>query len=338
MKKLGFLLIAFISLTLFANDQRLQMPPNVEILHTADPFDGTFKTRVSLPINMTGMLYFRVLNIDRIANQPIFVHFTFRNDPMRIILPATINTAPGITPDLHVEYLRVELRGQPFLKIKHRPLLCSLFGTCPETTRIDIVTRNPLTGRLTTFAATQNIKFNFHNANNNNVGREILYSEFRSCFSSMDCTAGNCCFNGRCWARTLAGQCLEDTSYYNQPVGYSCSSNYECSSLCCNNASRTCGVLESNDKNHVLCNQLPGSLCIDKTWCQEESVRDCRVIKTGMNPLTGALTCSLFCYERKEHGDCVNHRCQSPRTPPVPYFDPNNPNCSAAIDPISVAQ
>jgi hypothetical protein len=333
MKKLGLILLAFLSLSSFA--QRLELPPKVEFLHTVDPGNGTFRTQLSLPVNVTGVLYFRVLNIKSLVNKPIQVLFTFKDDPMGIVLPATISTAAGITPELDVEFLAVEMKGQPFVKIKHRPLLCSLFGICPETVRIDIVTRDEVTGKLKFYAMTQKIKIFFYNATNANLAKDTLYTDYVACNSSMDCQTGACCFNGRCWDRNLVGQCFEDSSHHAQPIGNSCSSNYECSSLCCNSNSHTCHPLESNEKNKILCNQPPGALCIDKSWCREETVKDCKIIKTGTNPSTGAQLCELWCYDRKEHGDCVNQRCLAPIAPPVPNFDPAAPNCYYAVDPLT---
>lgn len=75
------------------------------------------------------------------------------------------------------------------------------------------------------------------------TGNEVLYTNFKSCTSSSGCSSSECCFNNRCWDQTLVSQCMDSSSTQgNKIIGETCSTDLECSSLCCN---RTSGHLFS---------------------------------------------------------------------------------------------
>ena len=114
------------------------------------------------------------------------------------------------------------------------------------------------------------------------------------------------------------------------PIGQNCTSDFQCNSLCCGDQG-TCDAHSNNSTGNATCDKPPGAFCVASSWCAQEQVQDCRVIRTGQNTDTGAITCALFCFNRSQNGTCVDNVCRSPVNPPVPAFDPND--CSGAEDP-----
>ncbi len=165
-------------------------------------------------------------------------------------------------------------------------------------------------------------------------GREVLYSSMKTCSNSNSCGSQECCFNSRCWSKDLVSQCLEDVpGEGNLGIGENCSSDYQCSSLCCNAATGSCGVHVNTNEQKVLCSKSPGQACVAKEWCRQENVPNCIKVKTGTTP-TGQITCALRCYNIPTFGDCLNGICQPPTIPDPDTFDPNDPNnCADAVDP-----
>ncbi len=164
-------------------------------------------------------------------------------------------------------------------------------------------------------------------------GKDVLFSAMKTCSSSNACGFDECCFNNRCWSKTLVSICPEDASSVgNHAVGQVCTSDFECSSLCCGAASGTCQVHISTTQEQVLCSKSPGQQCVAKEWCRKENVSKCYVVKTGLSPV-GKQECALRCYNVPTNGECVAGICKSPTPPQVPAFDPLNPDCSKAINP-----
>ncbi len=163
-------------------------------------------------------------------------------------------------------------------------------------------------------------------------GREVLYSSLKTCTNSQVCGTNECCFNNRCWGKELVSQCLDDVpGEGNVPVGGACSSDFQCSSLCCYPGTGVCAV--HNLDLEVLCSKSPGQTCISKDFCRKENIPTCFIVKTGLNP-QGQTTCALRCYNVPTFGECQNGTCQPPPTPTVPDFDPNSEGaCNGAIDP-----
>ena len=112
-------------------------------------------------------------------------------------------------------------------------------------------------------------------------------------------------------------------------IGESCSSDYECTSLCCNEKGRC--AAHGPTGGGGMCSKAPGLSCISSEFCRIENVKQCFIINTGFNS-SGDRTCSLRCYDIPMSGTCENLTCVPPRTPQVPDFNPNNPDCSSAID------
>ena len=339
----NFLICLFISLTLhsYLNNVQANGPksfviaPQATILHLIDPFHEDFKYGINLPINFIGNLYFRVLNVSSYADKKLYVVFNFINDPNPVVVPATLTTGPGITKNIHGEYLAIETGSEMFSKVRFSPIRCRLFNRCPETKSIQIISFDSKTNKSQLISMSYLTKIFLSHPSNIFKGKEVLFEDYTPCSSSAECALGNCCYNDRCWSRQLVGQCSEDSSFQKQKLGNICSSHYECESLCCDNQTGVCKPHKSKNGSEILCNQASGAFCVDKTWCAQETVNDCRIIKTGTDD-TGKLTCALFCGKRTEHGSCINHLCYVVPRPAIPVFNTSNPDCSTAIDPLTI--
>lgn len=164
-------------------------------------------------------------------------------------------------------------------------------------------------------------------------GEDVTLTSFQSCSSSNQCGSSECCFNKRCWDDKLVSQCVEDAnSVGNLAPGAACMSDFECASLCCNQATGKCAVHDTLQDPQVFCSKPAGEFCIAKEWCMKHTVTECAIVKTGID-VRGTITCALRCYTHQEFGDCVNGICKPPTAPALPTFNPND--CSNAIDPPS---
>ncbi len=163
------------------------------------------------------------------------------------------------------------------------------------------------------------------------LGEEILYTSLKNCDASSECGNNECCFNKRCWSKEIVSQCKEDsTSTGNTGIGGTCSSDFDCASLCCNSSTGTCAV--HDPVGGVYCSKSPGQTCVAKEFCRQESIRTCFIVKTGFS--NGVQTCARRCYQVPTFGNCVDNTCIQPLTPDIPDFDPNDPSfCLQAIDP-----
>lgn len=165
-------------------------------------------------------------------------------------------------------------------------------------------------------------------------GNEVLYSNFKSCTPTTGCGTSECCFNNRCWDQTLVSQCLDpNANQGSKIVGESCTSDLECSSLCCNRTTGQCSPHDTITTPAVLCSKPIGDSCIAKDWCQKTTIIKCLVIKTGTDP-QGNTTCRQHCYNEEQFGDCKNGTCVPPVQPTIPTFNPNDPAaCEGAVPP-----
>lgn len=165
------------------------------------------------------------------------------------------------------------------------------------------------------------------------TGNEVLYSNFKTCTSNSSCGGNECCFNNRCWDQNLVSQCFDSSSTQgNRNVGESCTTDLECTSLCCNRTTGQCAPHNSILTPAVLCSKPIGDYCIAKEWCQKSPVTKCLVIKTGIDPTTGNTTCRQHCYTSQEFGDCKNGVCVPPVQETIQPFDPDAPGaCDNAV-------
>lgn len=165
----------------------------------------------------------------------------------------------------------------------------------------------------------------------NYEGKEVLTTNFKRCENSSTCGSDECCFNSRCWSKDLVTQCVDNTPVVgNQEIGANCSSDFECSSLCCNQATGSCAPHNANGTTPIFCSKTAGQQCVSKEFCAQEPVVTCKIVKSGYKP-DGTVACTLRCPAVMTYGDCKGGVCIPPVQPAVPEFDPND--CSKAVDP-----
>ncbi|MDD4976691.1 MAG: hypothetical protein PHY93_20215 [Bacteriovorax sp.] len=162
-------------------------------------------------------------------------------------------------------------------------------------------------------------------------GKEVLTTSFKRCENSTTCGSNECCFNSRCWSKDLVTQCVDTTPVIgNQEIGANCVSDFECSSLCCNQSTGACSPHNPNGINPIMCNKTSGQQCVSKEFCQQVAVVTCKIVKSGFKA-DGTAACTLRCPAVMTYGDCKGGACVPPSQPAVPPFDPND--CSKAVDP-----
>ena len=209
-------------------------------------------------------------------------------------------------------------------------------GSCSVTAAIEILTIDD-NGVEKVVDSSVDVKLQLVKpAEINDSGENLLLSSFQSCTSSNQCGSDSCCFNGRCWSKSIVSQCMDDLpTYGNQSPGASCTSDFQCASLCCNMGTGKCAVHDTLQEPPVLCSKPSGQFCIAREWCMKHTVTECYIVKTGFTA-TGADTCALRCYTSQTYGDCESGVCKPPPQPEMPVFNPNDPNvCNGAIDPLS---
>ncbi|WP_372655408.1 hypothetical protein [Halobacteriovorax sp.] len=115
---------------------------------------------------------------------------------------------------------------------------------------------------------------------------------------------------------------------FGKPVGESCSSDLQCNTSCCSETSNSCS--EHIPSHGVLCSKEVGQSCITNEFCKKEPVTVCKLRRTGLD-LNGKVTCAIRCETQEVHNTCSNFTCMPSENPPIPDFDPENPDCSNAI-------
>jgi hypothetical protein len=200
-------------------------------------------------------------------------------------------------------------------------------SSCNVTATIDLIYTDE-SGSVVTLASSREIKLQLARASETDkFGNEVLSTSLKACSSSNACGANECCFNNRCWSNNLVAQCLDnDEGYGNLTIGDDCSSDLQCSSLCCGSTGK-CSVHVNNEDEQVLCSKSPGQFCVSKEFCRLDYVDTCFLVKTGGN------SCGIRCYKVPTFGDCINGRCQQPTAEEPPEFDETDPDCSRAVDP-----
>ncbi len=111
------------------------------------------------------------------------------------------------------------------------------------------------------------------------------------------------------------------------PRNNNCSSDFQCSSLCCDNSAGVCKSV--NEEEGLFCSKPVGQSCVSSNFCKSENVRSCGLYFTGTAP-SGELSCSIRCFTEMKHGQCKNNICEPSPALPIPSFDPANPDCSEA--------
>lgn len=206
-------------------------------------------------------------------------------------------------------------------------------GSCNVSATIEIIAMDD-NGVEYVIALSKEVKLQLTrpSVHSTDTGNEVLYSNFKSCTTNSGCGGSECCFNGRCWDQSLVSQCLDTSSTQgNRIVGEACTTDLQCSTLCCNRTSGQCAPQNTLLSPPVLCSKPIGDTCISKEWCQKSTVIKCIVVKTGTDNL-GNTTCRQHCYNTEEFGDCKNGVCVAPAQATIPTFDPSADGaCDAAV-------
>lgn len=209
-------------------------------------------------------------------------------------------------------------------------------SSCNVTAMIEVLVRTRDEDEFRVKTTSTDLKLQLIRPSQTNFeGREVLYTSLKNCSSSSACGRDECCFNERCWSTELVSQCLdEDIVVGHRGTGEVCSSDFQCSSLCCSNSVGTCQVHINNEDEKKLCSKAPGQSCIAREFCREENVTRWFVVKTTIDEESGRQLCDLRSFNVPTHGECINGRCVPPLSQPRPNFDPDDPEaCVDAINP-----
>ncbi len=216
-------------------------------------------------------------------------------------------------------------------------------GSCNVTATIDLITTDPVTGKEVSLLKNPDIQLKLQLVRPTlkpptGGGVEVLYQSMQNCTNNNGCGNNECCFGGKCWDKKLVSSCLQDdTVQGNRATGQICRFDLDCSSLCCDKSTGVCGVQIITEQETYLCSKAPGQTCVTKEYCRLENITSCYVVKTGTS-VTGKQECALRCYNNPTFGECRNGYCIAPTQPPVPAFNPTNPDCTTAIDPPIINQ
>ncbi len=207
-------------------------------------------------------------------------------------------------------------------------------GSCNVTSSIEIIAKDD-NGVEFTISQAIDVKLQLVRPTvyRTDIGNEVLYSNFRSCSSNSSCGSAECCLNGRCWDESLVSQCFDENEVQgNKSIGSTCVSDLECSSLCCGATNGQCAPHNTTLNPAVLCSKPVGSFCIAKDWCAKSPITKCVVVSQPNDPVTGEARCTQTCYTVNEFGDCKNGACTPATQPPIPVFNPADPNrCDGAV-------
>lgn len=202
-------------------------------------------------------------------------------------------------------------------------------GSCNVDSSIEVFYLKD--GKEVNITTDKSIKLQLIRPSINYEGKEVLTTNFKRCENSSTCGSDECCFNSRCWSKDLVTQCVDTTPVVgNQEIGANCTSDFECSSLCCNQSTGSCAPHNPNGTTPIFCSKTAGQQCVSKEFCTQEPVVTCKVVKSGYKP-DGTVACTLRCPAVMTYGDCKGGVCIPPVQPAVPAFDPND--CSNAVDP-----
>ncbi|MBT4793058.1 MAG: hypothetical protein HON90_15905, partial [Halobacteriovoraceae bacterium] len=92
----------------------------VELRHLIEPKvddasdGGDYKRKLTIPKNYNKDLYLAGINISALNPESVYVRFSFGMTRSTIIIPATVSTAPGLTPQTEVQVLILDLKSKPF--------------------------------------------------------------------------------------------------------------------------------------------------------------------------------------------------------------------------------
>jgi hypothetical protein len=211
-------------------------------------------------------------------------------------------------------------------------------GSCNVTATIEILAKDD-DGTITVVDITDEVKLQLVKPKDlDTSGEDVLLSSFQQCSSSNQCGSDSCCINKRCWTKAIVGQCIEDLpNYGNQKTGDLCTSDYECSSLCCNKIDGRCAPHDTISENPSYCSKPSGQSCVSQEWCQKHPVTTCGIVDTGTDA-NGGKTCALRCIVAEVFGECSagdgnsTGTCKPPCQGQIAVFNPDDPNrCDNAV-------
>ena len=207
-------------------------------------------------------------------------------------------------------------------------------GSCNVTSSIEITAKDD-NGVEYTISQALDVKLQLVRPTiyRTDIGTDVLSPNFRSCSSNASCGSSGCCLNNRCWDENLVSQCFDETDIQgNKPVGNSCATDLECSSLCCSSTNGQCAPHNVTLNPAVLCSKPVGAFCIAKEWCGKTPVTKCIVVSQPNDPVSGEARCTQSCYTVYEYGDCKNGACTPAVQPAIPVFNESDPNrCDGAV-------
>lgn len=259
-----------------------------------------------------------------LTNGTQYMGFTNLTDPLGMSNANAGRTVQEMISSGDSEYVD----GCNIRKITFDDVSRESISSCNVTATIDLIYTDE-DGAVVTLDSSRDIKLQLTRASETDrFGNQILSTSLKTCSSNNACGANECCFNNRCWSSNLVAQCIDNDSggYGNLPTGENCTSDLQCSSLCCGSTG-VCSVHINKEDEQVLCSKAPGQFCVSKEFCRLDYIQTCFLVKEEGN------SCGIRCYQVPTFGDCVNGRCQQPTAEPPPEFDVNNPDCSQAIDP-----
>ena len=94
------------------------LAPEVLLNGIVDPTDGSYKTKISLPKNFDGRLYFSGLNLFTLKDKIIYVRFRFGTELSSVTMQGLVAKGSGITPDTQVDNLILDFNQQDFRTIR----------------------------------------------------------------------------------------------------------------------------------------------------------------------------------------------------------------------------
>lgn len=92
----------------------------------------------------------------------------------------------------------------------------------------------------------------------------------------------------------------------------SCTNDYECNSLCCNQESNQCQYVNYSEGQR--CDKASGESCISKEFCASSVVQVCKTFKVGVGH-DGTSFCKIMCFPTEQQADCINDICVQKETP-----------------------
>ena len=201
-------------------------------------------------------------------------------------------------------------------------------NSCNVTATIEVISYTT-EGREEVLATSRDVKVQLlMEGIGETIGRD--FNSMENCSGNSSCGTGSCCFNSKCWSRDLVSQCIDDVGNTgNYGTGETCSSDLDCSSLCCNQVTGVCKDHNTAGDVQAFCSKVPGQSCITREFCAQECKQTCWIQTVTKN---GIQTCEKRCGYTKVYGECDSGVCQPAVDQPNPSFDVSNPNCSEAVD------